>query len=95
MGYGGKSICFLDLKVNIINCQLETTVYSKPNDSHLYLPAESCHKSCLYVYGVFAVQIMSIHLLQNNETLKGLFPKCSILVANKMENNRKKFFTKK
>ena len=39
-----KSICFLDLKISIINGQLETTVYSKPNDSHLYLHAKSCHK---------------------------------------------------
>ena len=41
---GGKSICFLDLKISIINGQLETTVYSKPTDSHLYLHARSCHK---------------------------------------------------
>ena len=41
---GGKSICFLDLRISIINGQLETTVYSKPTDSHLYLHAKSCHK---------------------------------------------------
>ena len=40
---GGKSICFLYLKIRIINGQLETTVYSKPTDSHLHL-----HDKCSY-----------------------------------------------
>ena len=31
----------------------------------------------------------NFHLLQNNEILKGLFPKNSILVANKRKNNLK------
>ena len=44
MQVGCKSIFFLDLKINIVNGQLETTVYSKPTDSHLYLHARSCHK---------------------------------------------------
>ena len=38
------SICFLDFKINIINGQLETTVYNKPTDSHFYLHVKSCHK---------------------------------------------------
>ena len=37
-------ICFLDLKICIKNSRLETTVYSKPTDSHLYLEGSSCHK---------------------------------------------------
>ena len=44
MEVGCKSICFLDLKISIENGQLETTVYSIPTDSHLYLHAKSCHK---------------------------------------------------
>ena len=44
MEVGSKSICFLDLKINIINGQLETTVYNKPSNSHLNLHAKSCHK---------------------------------------------------
>ena len=43
MEIGGKSICFLDLKISIINQKLVTTVYSKPTDSHLYLHKQSCH----------------------------------------------------
>ena len=39
-----RAFFFLDLKINIVNGQLETTVYSKPTDSHLYLHARSCHK---------------------------------------------------
>ena len=38
-------ICFLDLKISIINGQLETTVYSKPTYSTLYLYGKSCHKT--------------------------------------------------
>ena len=41
---GGKSICFLYLKIRIINGQLETTVYSKPTDSHLSLHAKCSYK---------------------------------------------------
>ena len=40
---GGDSLAFLDLKITIQNGRLETTVYSKPTDSHLYLHASSCH----------------------------------------------------
>ena len=41
---GGESICFLYLKIRIINGPLETTVYSKPTDFHLNLHAKSCYK---------------------------------------------------
>ena len=44
MEVGSKSICFLDLKISMINGQLATTVYSKPTDSRLYLHDKSCHK---------------------------------------------------
>ena len=44
MEVDGKSICFLDLKISIINGQLETSVYSKPFNSHLYLHAKSFYK---------------------------------------------------
>lgn len=40
---GGNVLAFLDLKISIENGRLETTVYSKPTDSHLYLHASSCH----------------------------------------------------
>ena len=40
----GSSICFLDLKMFIQRNRLETAVYSKHTDSHLYLEASSCHK---------------------------------------------------
>ena len=43
MVFGGKSIYSLDFKITKANVQLETTVYSKPTDSHLYLHARSCH----------------------------------------------------
>ena len=41
---GGLTLNFLDMNVSIIHGKLETTVYSKPTDSHLYLHATSCHK---------------------------------------------------
>ena len=43
MEIGGKEICFLDVKITIVENKLQTTVYSKPTDSHLYLHATSCH----------------------------------------------------
>ena len=43
MEIGNKELCFLDVKISIIDRKLETTVYSKPTDSHLYLHATSCH----------------------------------------------------
>ena len=44
MEIGGSSIFFLEVKIYIQNNRLETTVYGKPTDSHLYLEAQSCHK---------------------------------------------------
>ena len=40
----GNSICSLDLKISIQNNCFETTVYSKPTESHLWMEASSCHK---------------------------------------------------
>ena len=37
------SLCFLDLKISIVDYKLATNVYSKPTDSHLYLQSNSCH----------------------------------------------------
>ena len=34
---GGNSVSLIDLKISIINGNLEIHVYSKPTDSHLYL----------------------------------------------------------
>ncbi len=41
--YGGKSLKFLDLLITLDNGKLNTTVYSKPTDGHLYLNNASCH----------------------------------------------------
>ena len=43
MEIGNDTICFLDLKISIVQNQLFTTVYSKPTDSHMNLHATSCH----------------------------------------------------
>ena len=43
MEIGGKELCFLDVQISIIENRLETSVYSKPTDSHLYLHATSTH----------------------------------------------------
>ena len=40
---GGKSLHFLDLFTTIVNNKLETTICSKPTDSHVYLNARSSH----------------------------------------------------
>ena len=50
MVVGGNNICFLDLKMSIQNNRLETTVYSKPTDRHLYLEASSCHMKSINFY---------------------------------------------
>ncbi len=42
-GIGGQSLKFMDLLIKIVNGKLETTVYSKPTDGHLYLHNDSCH----------------------------------------------------
>ena len=40
---GGSSLHFLDLSINIRDNKLETSVYSKPTDPHLYPNAKSSH----------------------------------------------------
>ena len=44
MDVGGKSFCFLDIKISMVNGQLDTTFYSKSTYSHLYVHNKSCHK---------------------------------------------------
>ena len=43
MEVNDKELCFLDLKISVLNGKLETSVYSKPTDAHLYLHSQSCH----------------------------------------------------
>ena len=43
MEIANSSLCFLDLKISVVDYNLATTVYSKPTDSHLYLQSNSCH----------------------------------------------------
>ena len=43
MEIGGKKLCFLNVLLSIVENKIETSVYSKPTDSHLYLHASSCH----------------------------------------------------
>ena len=43
MEIGGKSLCFLDLKITIDDKKRLTSVYSKPTCSHLYLDGTSYH----------------------------------------------------
>ena len=43
MEIGGDNLYFLDPNISIIENKLQTTVYSKPTDSHLYLHSKSCH----------------------------------------------------
>ena len=43
MEVGGWQLQFLDLLISIENNRIETTVYSKPTDAHLYLNANSAH----------------------------------------------------
>ena len=40
---GGNELYFIDLKLTLKDHKIQTTVYSKPIDSHLYLQADSCH----------------------------------------------------
>ena len=44
MEIGYDTLCFLDLKISVLDGQLFTTVYSKPTDSHIYLHSTSFHK---------------------------------------------------
>ena len=47
---GGKSLCFLDLKITIDDKKLLTSVYNKPTDSHLYLDGTLCHPTKKYTW---------------------------------------------
>ena len=43
--YSDKVLNVLDLTLHLVNGYIETDVYSKPTDSHLYLPPSSAHPS--------------------------------------------------
>ena len=40
---GGSELWLLDLKLTLKDNKIQTTVYRKPTDSHLYLQVDSCH----------------------------------------------------
>ena len=40
---GGSELWLLDLKLTLKDNKIQTTVYRKPTDSHLFLQADSCH----------------------------------------------------
>ena len=40
---GGIELYFLELKLTLKEKKIQTTLYSKPTDSHLYLQADACH----------------------------------------------------
>ena len=41
--YSEKELNVLDLTLHLVNGYIETDVYAKPTDSHLYLPPSSAH----------------------------------------------------
>ena len=41
--HSSHKINFFDLTLHLVNGRIETDVYSKPTDSHLYLPPSSSH----------------------------------------------------
>ena len=52
MEIASDSICFLDLKISIVNQWLVTAVYSRPTYLYFYLHRLSCHSkwNCLALY---------------------------------------------
>jgi hypothetical protein len=38
-----KSVDFLDVQVRVVGNKIQTSLYTKPTDAHLYLNAKSCH----------------------------------------------------
>ena len=70
MEIGGNSICFLDLKISIQNNRLETTVYSKPTDCHLYLEVSSCHKKSSKIGIIKGVALRLPRICSTMEDLK-------------------------
>ena len=61
MEIGGRSICFFDLKIIVVNGKLKTTAYSKSSALQSYLQANSSHKSSSIIIGIQkGVQIKSI-----------------------------------
>ena len=49
MEVGGRNLPFLDLLLTIVNNRLETSVYSKPTDTHVYLNSKSHIPGIKYV----------------------------------------------
>ena len=43
MDIGGRDLHFLDLEITLLDNKLETSIYSKPTDAHIYLNANSSH----------------------------------------------------
>ena len=74
MEFGSKSIHFLDLKISILNGQLESTVYRKRTDSHLYLHAKYCNKasSIRYIQKAVVLRLQRICSTDNEYLSKSI-----------------------
>ena len=71
--YSKDKINFLDLTLHLVDGKIETDIYSKPTDSHLYLPPSSSHpysciKSIPYSVGLRIKRNCSNNLFLQNRT---------------------------
>ena len=70
---GNPSICFLDLRISIVENKLTTTVYRKPTDSHLYLHTDPRHKkSSIKIQKGVALRLRRICSSDNDYTAKSI-----------------------
>ena len=61
---GGSELCLLDLKLTLKDNKIQTTVYHKPTDSHLYSQADSCHHLPL-ILGIQKGVALTLHRISS------------------------------
>lgn len=57
-----QSVDFMDLTISVKACRIQTTLYEKPSNLHLYIPPHSCHPPGL-LPGVVHGMVFRIHTL--------------------------------
>ena len=94
MEVGGSSLSFLDLFITIEEGRLETLVYSKPTDAHLYLNGNSRHprSQILSIAKGVALRLLSICSKEEDFRAKSAeYANCLIECGHEKEHVLNKF----
>ena len=81
----GKSVPFLDVMVTLADGCIDTDLYSKKTDAHLYLRYDSCHpKSC--VKGLAKGELLRVRRICSTHYSRKMAPQSRLFISQTTPN---------